>query len=703
MSPRSTLRCFLRIVGTCWLLCTACPAPAQTPGDDISLNFVNADIPAVIRAMSKITRRNFVFDPRVQGTLSIVTNTPVSKDIAYQMLLSALRLQGYTVLEGRGMTEVLPEADAKLRMSPVITGGNTPGAGQMATRIFAIKNESAAQLVPVIRPLVPPNNTVTAYANNNTLVVTDYAENLQRIARIIESIDVPQSDVVVIPIQYASAVDLASTANRLLGNGPAGGDSSQQITIVADERVNALLVRSDNPSRINSVRQLIKRLDQPSLMGNVHVIYLKNAEAGPLALTLRGILSGEISEAAATSQPSLNQGSGISAAGSTGSMTGGAARATAQSPSSKASANNSMIQADPVTNSLIITASDAVYNNIRQVVDMLDRRRAQVYIEALIAEISADRAAEFGIQWQGALPSSNGAKTFLGGTNFATSGSGGNILNLTQNPQAAGQGLNLAFGGVTTFMGKEILNLNMLARALESETKTNILSTPNLIMLDNEEAKILVGQSVPFVTGSYTATGGTTALNPFQTYTRQDVGLTLKIKPQISEGGTLRLQIYQESSSVVASTANNTSGPTTTKRSLETTALVDDGAIIALGGMVQDSYSSGADKVPLLGDIPVLGNLFKYDARQRTKTNLVIFLRPKILRGADSYQNLTADRYDYVIGQQKKLDSPDRLMRNEAPVPQLPMWPETAQGTSATVPPSVRAPNPLAEPTIPQR
>jgi general secretion pathway protein D len=702
MSRSAPPRGFLRILCICWLLCSVCPAPAQTPGDDISLNFVNADIPAVIRAMSKITRRNFVFDPRVQGTLSIVTNTPVSKDVAYQMLLSALRLQGYTVIEGRGMTEVLPEADAKLRMSPVITGGNTPAAGQMATRIFAIKNESAAQLVPVIRPLVPPNNTVTAYANNNTLVVTDYAENLQRIARIIESIDVAQSDVVVIPIQYASAVDLAATANRLLGSGQAGGDISQQITIIADERVNALLVRSDNPSRINSVRQLIKRLDQPSLMGNVHVIYLKNAEAVPLAQTLRGILSGEISEAAAVSQTSLNQGSGTSAGGNTGSMMGNIARATPQSPSSKASTNNSMIQADPVTNSLIITASDAVYNNIRQVVDMLDRRRAQVYIEALIAEISAERAAEFGIQWQGTLPSGNGSKTLLGGTNFATGGNGSNILTMSQNPQSAGQGLNLAFGGVTTFMGKEILNLNMLARALESETKTNILSAPNLIMLDNEEAKILVGQSVPFVTGSYTATGGTTALNPFQTYTRQDVGLTLKIKPQISEGGTLRLQIYQESSSVVASTANNTSGPTTTKRALETTALVDDGAIIALGGMVQDSYSSGADKVPLLGDIPVLGNLFKYDARQRTKTNLVIFLRPRILRGADSYQNLTADRYDYVIGQQKKLDSPDRLMRNEPPVPQLPKWPESAPATSTATFPA-QAPNSVAESTTPQR
>jgi general secretion pathway protein D len=698
MRPSSALRRALRIACIFSLLGAGCQAAAQAPSDDIALNFVNADIDAVVRAMSKITQRNFVVDPRVKGTLNIVTNTPVSPDLAYQMLLSALRLQGYAIIEGHGVTEVLPEADAKLHSIPVTTGSTALRGDRLATQIFAIKNESAAQLVPVVRPLVSPNNTVTAYANNNTLVVTDYAENLQRIAHIIEAIDIPQSDVVVMPIQYASAVDLASTINRLLGSAPAGGDSSQHITVIADERVNAVLVRSDNPSRINTVRQLIKNLDQPGLTGNVHVIYLKNAEAGALAQTLRGVLSGEISEAAAVSQPSFNPGAATSTPGSTGGMTGGAARATSATATTSTSSGRTgggMIQADPVTNSLIITASDAVYNNIRRVVDMLDRRRAQVYVEALIAEISADRAAEFGIQWQGALPSGSGSKTF-GGTNFTTTGSGSNILTLTQNPLSASKGLNLAFGGITTFMGKEILNLNMLARALENEANTNILSTPNLIMLDNEEAKIVVGQSVPFVTGSYSTTSGAGPQNPFQTYTRQDVGLTLKIKPQISEGGTVRLQIYQESSSVVGSTANNTSGPTTTKRSLETTALVDDGAIIALGGMVQDSYSSGVDKVPLLGDVPVLGSLFKYDTRQRTKTNLVIFLRPKILRGADSYQSLTADRYDYVIGQQKKLDSPDRLMRDETPAPQLPELTETAPAAAA--PPPNRAPATAPEP-----
>jgi general secretion pathway protein D len=685
MSRNRAIHRALRLACLCAFLGIAGANAAEPHGDDVTLNFVNADIDAVIRAMSKITHRNFIVDPRVKGTLNIVTNTPVSPDLAYQMLLSALRLQGYALVENGEVTQVVPEADAKLHSMPVTTGKAPLRGDRLATQIFAIKNESAAQLVQVIRPLVSPNNTVTAYAANNTLVVTDYAENLKRIARIIEAIDVPQSDVVVLPVQYASATDVAAMVNRLLTGGPGAADASQHMTVIADDRINALLVQSDNPSRINSVRQLLKSVDQPSLTGNVHVIYLKNAEATALAQTLRGVLSGEITEAAASSSTSLNSGgSAATSTGGTGMNTaaGSSQRNAAPSFSNKSASagtnsGGGIVQADPLTNSLIITAPDAVYNNIRRVVDMLDHRRAQIYVEALIAEISADRLGEFGMQWQGSTPSGNNNKVF-GGTNF-TSGNpstagGSNIVGLMTNPLSAAQGLNLAFGGGSlTVNGVTILNINGLVRALESQGNTNILSTPNMIMLDNEEAKIVVGQNVPIVTGSYaTTTTGTNTANPFQTYSREDVGLTLKIKPQITEGGVIRLQIYEESSAVVASTATAATGPTTTKRSLETTALIDDGSIIALGGLVQDNYVSGEGKVPLLGDIPVLGNLFKYESRQRTKTNLVMFLRPKILRTAEDYRNLTADRYDYVIGQQKNLDSPDRLMRHEDPAPQLP-------------------------------
>jgi len=332
------------------------------------------------------------------------------------------------------------------------------------------------------------------------------------------------------------------------------------------------------------------------------------------------------------------------------------------------------------------------FTTIRRVIDMLDRRRAQVYIEALIAEVSADRFAEFGIQWQSAKSGINAAgTTTFGGTNF---GSGGrNILGLSANPGSAATGLNVAVGnGTITLPGSTtpILNLTTLARFLEAQTDTNILSTPNLVMLDNEEAKIVVGQNLPFITGSFSNTGGNSVTNPFQTISRQDVGLTLRIKPQISEGGSVHLQIYEESSSVVATTANNASGPTTNKRSIETTALVDDGEIIALGGLVEDSYSAGVDKVPLLGDLPFFGNMFKYDTRQRKKTNLIVFIRPKILRDVESYRSLTSDRYDYVIGQQRKSSDTDRLMINEPAAPQLPqpVVPAVPAGTDQTSSPA---------------
>ena len=634
-------------------------AHANEPTEEVALNFVNADIGTVIRAVSKITQRNFVVDPRVKGTLNIHTNTPVSADLAYQILLSALRLQGYAVVENRGVTQVVPEADAKQHSVPVSKTASPTRGDSLITQVFSIKNESAVQLVQVIRPLVAPNNPVTAYANNNTLVVTDYAENVNRIARIIDAIDVPQSDIVVFPVQHASAVELATTVTRLLNDGGAS-DSSQRVNVIADERTNALLVRSDNPSRINAVRLLVNTLDRAGTNGNIHVVHLKNADATKLAQTLHGMLTGQGATPGSTSSTPLSS-----------APTGGASRPLG---SPTATGATGIVQADAATNSLIITAPEATYNNIRRVIDMLDRRRAQVYIEALIAEVSADRFAEFGIQWQSAKSGigASGTTTF-GGTNF---GSGGrNILGLSASPGSAAPGLNLAVGnGTITLPGTTtpILNLTTLARFLEAQTDTNIVSTPNLVMLDNEEAKIVVGQNLPFITGSFSNTGGSSVANPFQTISRQDVGLTLRIKPQISEGGAVHLQIYEESSSVVATTTGNASGPTTNKRSIETTALVDDGAIIALGGLVEDSYSSGVDKVPLLGDIPLLGSLFRYDTRQRKKTNLIVFIRPKILRDAESYRALTNDRYDYVIGQQRNANGADRLMMHEAPAPQLP-------------------------------
>ncbi len=646
-------------------------AAGRAEQEGVILNFANADIESVVRAVAKITNRNFLIDPRVKGTLNIATAMPVSPAVAYDILRSALRLQGFAVIDEHGVLKVVPEADAKQHSMPVTTGKGAVRGDQLITRVFSIKNESATQLMQVIRPLVSPNNSVTASAPSNTLVVTDYAENLERIARIIEAIDVPQSEVVVLPLKHASALDLAPTLSRLLSEGAAagqpGGEAGQRVTVVPDARVNALLVRSDNPARIASARQLVAALDQPGAGGNIHVIYLRNADATKVAQTLREVLSGEATNPVSRSLTQTGQTFGTTTAGGI----------TGQSPSQASTSGptgGGIVHADKSTNALIITAPDHVYRNIRQVVDLLDRRRAQIFVEALIAEVTADRAADFGIQWQSLNTGSGGNAAVFGGTNFGTGGA--NILGLSANPTSAAHGLNMIVGkGSITLPGMStpILNLTMLARFLESQANTNILSTPNIIMLDNEEAKIVVGQNLPFVTGQYTNTGAAnTPLNPFQTIERRDVGLSLRIKPQISEGGAVLMQIVQESSSVIPSSIANSTGPITNKRSIETVALVDDGEIIALGGLVQDSYASGEEKVPLLGDIPVLGTLFKYDTRQRSKTNLFVFLRPKILRDAESYRDLAIDRYDYVIGKQRSLDRSDRLMRNEDPPPQLP-------------------------------
>lgn len=656
-------------------------AAEPADGDGVMLNFANADIDSVVRAVAKITNRNYLVDPRVKGTLNIVTTKPVSPATAHDILRSALRLQGFAIVDENGILKVVPEAEAKQHSVPVSKAKSALRGDQLITQVFTIKNESATQLLQVVRPLVTANNAVTASAASNTLVVTDYAENVGRIARIIDAIDVPQGDVAVIQLKHASAMDLASTISRLMGDGGAAGDQSQRVTVVPDTRANVLLVRSDNPARINAARQLVDSLDQPGAAGNIHVIYLKNADATKVAQTLRDVLSGELSSGSSgrttASTGGTSSTSGLSSSGTASTPT--AANSSFQSQSAQSAATTGgggIVHADRSTNSLIITAPEAIYNNIRQVVDMLDRRRAQVFVEALVAEITTDRAAEFGIQWQSMKPGDGGSASVFGGTNFGSKGNGTNILGLALNPASAAAGLNLIVGkGSITLPGSDtpILNLSVLARFLESQTNTNILSTPNLIMLDNEEAKIVVGQNLPFVTGQYTNTGsGTTSVNPFQTIERRDVGLTMRIRPQISEGGAVVMQIVQESSSVVATTLTNSTGPVTNKRSIETTAVVDDGAIIALGGLVQDSYTSGVDKVPLLGDIPVLGNLFKYDSRQRTKTNLFVFLRPKILRNDESYRDLVADRYDYVIGQQRGVDRPDRLMRNEASAPELP-------------------------------
>ncbi len=648
--------------------------------DQVTLNFVNADIEGVVKAVGEITGRNFVLDPRVKGTVNIISSKPMSRTLVYEVFLSALRLQGFAAVEDRGLVKIVPEAEAKLHRGAVREpqDGSRAGGDQIETRIFKLKYESATQMLPVLRPLIAANNAISTAQNSNALIITDYASNLQRLERIIESLDQPSgSDPLVIPLRNASAFDVAQSINRLFAeSGPAAAaDPGGRFVVLADARSNSLLVRAGDPARLDRIRQMAGMLDSPtSAGGNIHVVYMKNAEAVKVAETLRAIYSGQSALARAPAGPAAPVLPGMPpSAQVAGPAAGNSAGASAAG----------FIQADASTNSIIITAPDAVYNSLRSALEKLDVRRAQVYVEALIAEITAEKAAEFGIQWQDLSGGGSTAAKAVGGTNFGAAGQ--NILGIAQNPASAGHGLNIGIvKGLVTLGGTEILNLSVLVRALESSNNANILSTPTLMTLDNEEAKIVIGQNVPFVTGQYALSGAATTPTPFQTIERKDVGLTLRIKPQISEGGTVRLQIFQEVSSIQDRTI--VSGLITNKRSVESTVLVDDGQIVVIGGLIQDSVSDGEEKVPLLGDLPLVGGLFKYNTRTRTKTNLMVFLRPTLLRTSKGADSLASDRYDFIRSEQFRTTQPPSVVLPNFVPPVLPsrgmLVPAEAQPTA---------------------
>jgi general secretion pathway protein D len=633
-------------------------------GDPITLNFTNAEIDAVARTMATLTGRNVVVDPRVKGTITLTTDKPVSPAQAYSQFLAMLRLQGFTVVDAAGLDKIVPEADAKLQGGAVFDTVQVTGS-QIATQIFKLNFENANNLLPILRPLISPNNTINVNPGNNSLVITDYGDNLRRIAQIIAAMDVSNAtDVEIISLKHAIAVDLAPLVLRLIESGggvsgvPGGqADGSFRTTLVAEPRSNTLILRAANPARLALAKSLIAKLDQPgsqSATGNIYVVYLKNAEATKLAATLRAAISGE-ARSATTSI--------TSAIGTPGGAAGATNTATSQS------STGGQIQADAATNSLIITAPEPQYRQLRAVIDKLDARRAQVYVESLIAEVNADKAAEFGIQWQGALGKNGDANVGILGTNFKIGGT--NIVELAL--KGATGGSTLATGGnlAVAHQTNGVYVLGFLARYLQANGDGNILSTPNLLTLDNEEAKIVIGQNVPFVTGQYTnsgTTGGT--VNPFQTIERKDVGLTLRVKPQISENGTVKLTIFQEVSSVQASSVNSTTGLITNKRSIESNVLVGDGSIVVLGGLLQDEYSGNQEKVPGLGDIPFFGNLFKGETRSRKKTNLMVFLRPVVVRDAAASDALSLDRYELMRASQQRAqpENSSVVPINEAPV-----------------------------------
>jgi general secretion pathway protein D len=656
-------------------LALAAPIGDRKEKPSVTLNFVNAEIEGVSRAMAAIINRQILVDPRVKGVITLYSDQPLTPREAYLNYLAALRGQGFAVVDVAGLLKVVPEAEAKLQTSTVGVGSNVKQSGdQVQTQIFRLQFENANSLVAVLRPLISPNNTINANAGTNSLIITDYADNLKRIAQMIATLDVPQStDMEAIPLQYAIAADLAPVVQKLADGGTATGPgAAQQATMVlSDARTNTLMVRAPNAARMTLIRNLVQRLDRPGTSGvggsGIHVVYLRNADALKLAQVLRaafpggggaggGANSGSGGSGGGSSTPSTSSGGLSALAGQAGlgssSSSSSGATASAQSTSPVAASaqpsTGGFIQADPSTNSLIITCSDGIYKQLRAVIDQLDGRRAQIYIEALIVEVNEDKLKDIGVQWAAAAGNNN---VVGAGTNLATGTIPGlfSLVGASRSTVSSLSGFNL---GYLHKNGDGTYNLGALASFLETKTDANVLSRPNMVTLDNEEAKIVVGRNVPFVTGQYTngSSSSSGTVNPFTTVDRQDVGLTLRVKPQVGEGGTVRLTVYQEKSDVEST--SSTLGPTTTKSSVETTVVVDDGDTLVLGGLLKDDYSNSESKVPLLGDIPYIGALFRSQSRERKKQNLMVFLRPVVMRSQDDSNSLTMNRYDYMRDRQ---------------------------------------------------
>lgn len=655
-------------------------AQSSKAGAPITLNFVNAEIEAVARTLAGLTNRSLVVDPRVKGTITLSTDKPVAPGVAWNQFLAVLRLQGFAVIETQGLYKVVPEAEAKLQGGAVavVAANASPNNAQVMTQVFKLNHENANNLVAVLRPLISPNNTINVTPGSNALVITDYADNLQRLGKIIAALDVANAtDLEVIPLHHAIASDMAALLTRLVdsgGSAPATGtapgvsDTGYKTTILAETRSNAIIVRSANPAKQAQVRSLIDKLDRAGselTSGNIHVVYLKNADATKLANTLRAALSANAGGLASSGAPTAPP------------------PGSAPSPAAMGSNNLNLattggqIQADTATNSLIITAPEPQYRQLRAVIDSLDQRRAQVLVESLIVEVDSAKESQFGIQWQNMMGSANKTIGVLG-TNFATN----NLLNLTTNASTAGLSQGLNIGTARQVDGKYLMT--SLANFLQTNGGSNILSRPSLLTLDNEEAKIVVGQNVPFVTGQYTNNNSNNgAVNPFQTVERKDVGLTLKVKPQISDTGTIKLTIYQEVSSVDTS-KKLTDGLITNKRSIESNILVADGSVVVLGGLLSDTYEDNRQQVPGLGDLPFFGNLFRNESRSRSKTNLMIFLRPVVVRDDISAEVLSNGRYQQMQGLQQEADKPGTPVLPVANDQVLPPFPakDTAKETA---------------------
>jgi len=566
----------------------------------IELNDV--EIPTLIDTVSRITGKNFVLDPRVKGRVTVITGREVDPDELYELFLSILSVHGFSAVpagEGSNLIKVVPSNQAKQQPVPVIENGDKASsrkADELITRVIRVEHVPAAMLVPILRPLVPSTGQLQAYGPSNTILISDRAANIERLIKVIKRMDrADDEELEVVPLRYASATDLAATIQKLQQSNVKGASTNDKVS--ADERTNSLLLSGDKSSR-QQVRKIIAKLDTPQpIEERTQVIYLRYAKAEELAQVLAGF-----SESQKTTKASTKGAAGTQAA-------------------------EIDIQADEASNSLIITAEPSVQKNLANVIKRLDVRRAQVLVEAVIAEVTSDLQKTLGISLGGS--SDGGVSILSGATNLVPDLGGARI----------GFGDNV---GDNTF--------GLLIDALQGDSGNNILSTPTVLALDNEQASIVIGQNVPFVTGSTsTSTGDTT--NPFQTIERQDVGITLTITPQINEGDSIRLDVEQEVSSV-ATSAVSASDLITNVRSITTSAMVEDGQVLVLGGLMEDTFTDTLTKTPVLGDVPILGKLFQSTTTTKRKQNLMVFIHPVIMRDVLTGDHYTRQKYSKLRASQ---------------------------------------------------
>ncbi len=609
-------------------VCALAPALAA----EVTLNLKDADIRTLIETVSEATGKNFVIDPRVKGKVTVVSAHPMNADDLYQVFLSILQVHGYSAVQVGEVIKIVPDVSAKQGPIPVVPvpGEKAPVGDQMVTRVVPIHNVPAAQLVPILRPLVPQQGHLAAYAASNALVVSDRADNIERILDIIRRIDVPDSqEIELIPLRHASAKDVVQIINSVNQN-KAKGQQYPELVITADQRTNSILLAGDKSARLR-VRALVAQLDTPLEGGGfTQVVFLKHASAEDLAPILLGVGRQQIKAEKAKAAPTKAGAKRVPRVTRTPSGTG--------TPEFD-------IQADPSNNALIITASPAQFARIKRVIDELDVPREQVLVESIIAEVNTDLSRELGFEFA-AIPTEGGGPVVLSNVG-GTGKTGGPLSDFLSGTAKFGSGLFL--GGADL---DAAVKWAALLRALDGDAGSNILSTPTLVTMDNEEAKIVVGRNVPFVTGTFT-TNTSGANNPFQTIERQDVGITLSITPHINEGDTIRLDLEQEASNISRTAASVlASDIITDKRLIKTSVLVEDGGILVLGGLIQDDYRDTTQSIPVLSEIPFLGRLFRFDSTTKTKQNLMVFIHPVILRDHDTATYVTRQKYTTMRTQQ---------------------------------------------------